>query len=132
MDDTQATPTPALTNSAPAVAVPFPGPALVIGGRSIVPAPLPLGVLRRAAKDGTMKALTGIAGGEGSSVDVLDALNALVLASWKRNHPEMTAEDVDDLVDLRNAPEVVRTMMEASGLTKVDAGAGAEGTSGNA
>lgn len=116
--------------SAPVAEIRFPGKAIQIGGRRIIPAPLPLGVLRRAARDGSIAKLAnaGTAGGMLPPVEMLDAINVLVLASWKRNHPDMTEADVDDLVDMGNIGVVISSMMEATGLLKPEDGAaGAEG-----
>lgn len=126
--------TPADTTSAtPALlqapAVRFPGKPITIGGKTFVPAPLPLGALRRAAKDGTLATLNGLNPGEIPSSAALDGIHSLILASWKRNYPDMTADDVDDLVDLRNMPEVIAAMMAATGFDAAPA-ASQDGASG--
>jgi hypothetical protein len=53
----------------------------------------------------------------------------IALAALKRNYPDITAERVDDLVDLRNMPRVFQAVVQASGFTAQPTGNAEGGTS---
>lgn len=93
-----------------------------LGGTDFVIPPLALGPLeqlqdRIAAFDGTLN--------KESIAVVIDAAHAAL----KRNYPDITREDVAELVDVENMIEVFEAVMDVSGLRRKQIEADAAGES---
>lgn len=54
----------------------------------------------------------------------MQAVVDLVHGAMVRNYPEMTANDVEELLDMKNTPTVIQALMGVSGLEKGEAMAG--------
>ena len=52
----------------------------------------------------------------GMSDTQMVAMGDIVHAALSRNYPDVTRDQVDDMLDLRNAPEVIKAVMGQSGL----------------
>lgn len=90
------------------------GAKLVLGGREFVAPPLPLKVFR-TQQDWlrTVSQLDGLPGPEH-----VDAISGLVHASLVRNYPELTVQEVEDLLDLGNLRTAIEVVMGVSGVKK--------------
>lgn len=92
----------------------IPGVEVSLGGEVYVLPPIALGPLR--ILQSRLKNLT-------DSTDPMDpaSLDTIVdatFASMKRNYPEMTVEQVSELVDLGNMGEVLSAVMDVSGMLR--------------
>jgi hypothetical protein len=90
----------------------IPGIIISMGGEDFVVPPLNLGQLRRLMPQ--VRQLTEI----GSSMDEaqIDALLQIVTAALQRNYPETTIDQVEGLIDLGNARDVLTAILTGSGL----------------
>ena len=110
----------------PKVGPPIDGITVRLSGREYVLAPITLGDLVRlgpafarieeAAKGATLSAEQGAA--------VID----VVLASARRNHPDLTRERVGEILDLGNLRAALSAAMGASGLVQAPATPGEAGS----
>ncbi len=90
----------------------IPGAPMQIGDREFVVPPLTLGQLRRLMPK--VKQLTNI-GAEMSEAHIGDLVE-IVTAAVQRNYPEVTAEVMENLLDLGNAGNVLTEVLTAAGL----------------
>ena len=90
------------------------GTTVKMGGRDFILPPLTLKALRRLGP--TIANLSDLAGVP--TPEQVDAMVELVHASAVRNYPELTMDDLLDLLDLGNLPEVFPAVMAASGLKR--------------
>jgi hypothetical protein len=90
----------------------IPGIIISMGGEDFVVPPLNLGQLRRLMPKVRQMAEIG------SSMDEaqINALIEVVTAALQRNYPEMTIVQVEDMLDLGNAREVLTAILTGSGL----------------
>lgn len=91
----------------------IPGITIEMGGRQWTVPPLTLGQLRRLMPKIARLAEIGSAIGESE----IDMLVDIVAAALARNYPEITAEKLEDLLDLGNAGVVLNAVLSGSGLT---------------
>lgn len=89
----------------------FKGIPLEIGGKVYVFAPISFGYLEQL-----QERLVEFKGG----IDPASVATALdvAFASLTRNYPEMTREDVAELIDLENFMEIFTAAMDVSGLRR--------------
>jgi hypothetical protein len=98
----------------------IPGVKISMGGRDWIVPPLTLGMMRRLLPqimrlhDCGAGSSTG--SGDGEEIDVIIDL---VTAAMQRNYPDMTPQQVEDLLDLGNARAVVAAILTGSGLRPV-------------
>src|ERR1700756_2049118 len=90
----------------------IPGVIISMSGQEFVVPPLNLGQLRRLMPQ--IRQLTDI----GSSMDEtqIDALIEIVTAAMQRNYPETSLDQVEELLDLGNAREVLTAILTGSGF----------------
>ena len=90
----------------------IPGVMVAMGGRDWTVPPLTLGQLRRLMPK--VRQLTEI----GAQMDEtqIEVLVEIVAAALQRNYPDMTAETVENLLDLGNAGAVLHAVLTGSGL----------------
>jgi hypothetical protein len=90
----------------------IPGVQVTMGGREWTVPPLTLGQLRWLMPK--VRQLTDIDAqmGEGQILILIE----VVMAAMQRNYPDMTANAVENLLDLGNAAEVLRAVLMGSGL----------------
>jgi len=97
------------------------GIPLSLGGKTYIVPPLNLGTLERL-----QERLANFTGGvdQESVSTVLDAAHSALL----RNYPEITREQVAEMIDVANMAEVMEAVMDVSGLKRkaieADTGAG--------
>jgi len=97
--------------------VKFEGAKIAIGGRDFIVPPLTFKQLRRlkerieSLKEATLK--PGDLSGE-----QLDAMAEIIHAALSRNYPELTREDLEDLLDLGNLGPMIKAVMGQSGFVQ--------------
>lgn len=96
------------------------GVKVSLRGREVVIPPLTLYALRKFTASGHMERISKM--GALPSVDDLDAAAELIHAALLPNYPEITLEEVLNLVDVKNLGEVVPAIMGQSGLRQVKPG----------
>lgn len=86
---------------------------LVLGEREFIVPPLTLRSLRLLAPK-----LRGIASlGQGvPEVDQLGFITDVVLEALRRNYPDVTADQVEEMIDTHNMTPVLASILSASGL----------------
>jgi hypothetical protein len=90
----------------------IPGVAVAMGGRDWLVPPLTLGELRRLMPK--VRQLTEIGASMGEVQ--IAVLVEIVTAALRRNYPDVTPEEVENLVDLGNAASVLNAVLTGSGL----------------
>ena len=89
-----------------------PGVTVTMGGQDWVVPPLTLGQLRRLMPK--VRELTEIGASMGEAQ--ISVLVDIVTAALQRNYPEMTTDQVENLLDLGNASAVLNGVLTGSGL----------------
>ncbi len=107
-----------MTDSQP----PFEGVAITVGGRTLVLPPLSFGYLRRNADK-----FTGLAGANDASA-VMDTMIEMAHAALSRNYPEMTLEEVGELLDSNTSKVIFEALKQVSGFVSGEAPPGAATT----
>lgn len=88
------------------------GVKITMGGREwIVPA-LSIGQVRRLGPDIAAVASAG----DDLTPELVAGVVKIVKASISRNYPEVTDEQVEELIDLRNFRDIIAAIMGVSGL----------------
>ncbi len=83
-----------------------------LGDRTLVVPPLSLGTLE------AMEEQLGAFRGDASDAKQISTALDCVTAALKRNYPDITREQVADMVDLANMSEVMQAVMDASGVRR--------------
>jgi alkylhydroperoxidase/carboxymuconolactone decarboxylase family protein YurZ len=94
------------------------GVRINLGGRDFVVPPLTLGALR--ALQPQFKELANI--GPLPSGEQIDAAAEVIHRALRRNYPDVTLDEILELVDVRAFPDVLAAICGASGLTQREAG----------
>lgn len=85
------------------------GEEITLGDRMFVLPPMSLGAIKRhrdlLENIGSMNPLAAVEG-----------IASLVHAALSRNYPEITLEEVEDMVDLSNAQKIIESITRVSGL----------------
>lgn len=93
------------------------GVNVVMGGKEWIVPPLTLKQLRRLSKNmATISALGSAPAPTALSDEVIDSVLEVVHSALSRNYPELTLEDLGDMVDMRNMVRVMNAVMGVSGL----------------
>jgi hypothetical protein len=90
----------------------IPGVTIAMGGRDWLVPPLTLGQLRRLMPK--VRQLTEIGARIGE--EQIGVLIELVTAALQRNYPDTTENEVESLLDLGNAANVLNIILTGSGL----------------
>ena len=90
----------------------IPGVAVAMGGQDWLVPPLTLGQLRRLMPK--VRQLTEIGASMGEAQ--IGVLVEIVAAALQRNYPDVTADNVENLLDLGNASAVLNAVLTGSGL----------------
>jgi hypothetical protein len=85
-----------------------------VGGRELIIPPLNLRALRKLKEKIKLLEKMNTVPGE----EEIDALLDIVTSAVQRNYPEITRDNLEDLVDLANLQEVVPAVLAASGLVR--------------
>lgn len=99
---------------------PFEGVAITVGGRTLVLPPLSFGYMRKNPNK-----LIGLA----TAKDVTEIMGDMVEiahAALRRNYPDMTVDEVDDLLDYNTSKVVFAALKRASGAVPGEAQPGTE------
>jgi hypothetical protein len=102
----------------------IPGVTIAMGGRDWLVPPLTLGQLRRLMPK--VRQLTEIGAQIGE--EQIGVLIELVTAALQRNYPDTTDSDVENLLDLGNAANVLNIILTGSGLKPKGEAAAVTGT----
>jgi len=97
----------------------FEGVKVNAGGRELVLPALNLGALKRLREQ--FKVISGIdPATQGATLTdaQVDAMTDIILASVRRNYPEITREEIEELVDLNNLPSAIEAILGQSGFAK--------------
>lgn len=97
------------------------GLAINLGGADFVVPPLSLGALEQLEE--RLKAFSGDITDKSQVATAIDALHAAL----RRNYPEMTREQVADMIDVGNMIEAFEAVMDVSGTRRKAAEAAAAG-----
>lgn len=91
------------------------GVTLMLGGEGRVIPPLNFRALRKLQPE--LELLGRQPMGQGGFTDEqMNALCKVILAAVARNYPDVTLDQVEDWIDLANAPAVIQAVMAQSGL----------------
>jgi hypothetical protein len=90
----------------------IPGAAVAMGGRDWLIPPLTLGQLRRLMPKVRQLSDIGATMGENE----IDVMVEIVTTALQRNYPELSPQEVEDLLDLGNAAAVLNAVLTGSGL----------------
>lgn len=90
------------------------GVKINLGGRDYTVPPLTLRMLRKHGEN--LRQLSTL--DDIPTPEQIDAISAIVLDAMCRNYPELTKDDLDDLVDMRTLPKLFRAVAGQSGLTQ--------------
>jgi hypothetical protein len=97
----------------------IPGVEISMGGREWIVPPLTLGQLRRLGPK--IRAMTTI-DARGLTDKQIDAMTEIVATALARNYPEVTTEEILDLLDMGNARAVLEAVLGGSGLRRAAPG----------
>ncbi len=90
----------------------IPGVIIAMGGQDWTIPPLTLGQLRRLMPK--VRELTDVGANMGE--EQIGTLVEIVTAAMLRNYPDITLEQVEELLDLGNARDVMTAVLTGSGL----------------
>lgn len=96
---------------------PYDGVAVRLGARDWIVPPLNLRQLRRLSPKFALLGSVGAGMGD----EQIEALIEIAHASLARNYPDLTPDQVAELIDLANAGALVKAIVGASGLVQVTA-----------
>jgi hypothetical protein len=105
----------------PQVAEPIEGSSIRMGGRSWIVPPLNFKAVKRLRPKLLKLNLDSF------NEESLEAVTEVVHAALVRNYPDVTLDQVEEWVDLRNAPVVIEAVLNVSGLVPKAEGATAMG-----
>ena len=88
---------------------PAPGVKLTLGGREFVALPLNLKALRELAP--RFPVLTGM--GDVPTGPQIDVVSDIVYSALLRNHPDLTRDELEELLDLENLARALQAVMGA-------------------
>lgn len=83
-----------------------------LGGRVLVIPPLSLGAIEQLQE--RLSSFTGDIADKTQAPIVIDAAHAAL----RRNYPELTREEVGELIDLENMVEIFEAVMDVAGLKR--------------
>lgn len=95
----------------------IPGRDITLSGKVYTIPPLSLGALQRFQKQ--LANYTG-----GIDPETVQLTIDVATAALKRNYPDITADQVADMIDLGNIQEVFMAVMNVSGMAPVGAASG--------
>jgi hypothetical protein len=98
------------------------GVVIRMGGRDWIVPPLTFRQLRRLQPK--LEGLARIRLGGDMSLEHVTTLCEIVQAALARNYPELSLDDIEDLLDLGNARAVVTAILTGSGLATGEPEAG--------
>ena len=91
-----------------------------LGGREFVAPPIPLKIFR--TKAAWFEELNKMQRTQMMTPAAAEAVVGIIHAALVRNYPDLTVEEVEDLLDLRSMTETVTAIMDFSGAVKVNQG----------
>lgn len=86
----------------------------MLGKEYVIPA-LNIGQVRRFQEDGTFSKASGNA----DSPEKMSAQIKVIHTAMKRNYPEITTEEIEEMVDMGNLVKIVAAVFGQSGMVAV-------------
>ena len=106
------------------MAVPFEGKPVAIGGRNFIVPPLTIGQLKRLRPK--IEAMAA-APKDANALDQVDDVVDIIHAAISRNYPDLTVDQLADMIPLPEMQRIVSEVLSASGLEQTS-GNGVAGT----
>ncbi|MBM4301651.1 MAG: hypothetical protein FJ121_08990 [Deltaproteobacteria bacterium] len=94
----------------------FDGEQIKLGDREFVVPPLNWRRIRKVMPIIERMGAVGPSLGLTLTTEMLDDCLTLIFEAVSRNYPDLTRDELEDLVDLVNAPKLIRAIMGLSGL----------------
>jgi len=90
------------------------GTTIAIGDKEYVVPALSFGQIKRLIpKIQVLQSVTS-----SLTSEQMEAVVEVVQTALKRNYPEITADDVEDMLDLSNAPRIIKAILGGSGFVQ--------------
>lgn len=99
------------------------GARIRLRGREFTIPPLTLAAIKRLTLNGSIAAINAASASGAMSVEQIDAALALVYEAMRPNYPDITVDEIADLVDMGNMKPVVQAVMAQSGFVEGEAAA---------
>lgn len=96
------------------------GVKIKLGGADRIVAPLNIKTIRKLSPK--LHLVFNVDTSKPISEEVWDTLVEAVMASLRRNYPEITQDEVEEFLDLRNMGPIMRAVMASSGLVETNSG----------
>ncbi len=93
------------------------GTTIKLGGKTYVIPPLNFARLKKLREELSILSAANTSG-IGMSPELLDASITVILSALNRNYPDMTRDEVEELIDLRNMQEIMAAITGQSGLER--------------
>lgn len=97
-------------------AVKFEGTAVMMGGREFVAPPLSFGQIKRLKP--VLEGLDAAQKNGGFNLDAIDGMVQVVHMALSRNYPDLTTEEVEEMLDTANVMKVFAAIMGVSGFVQ--------------
>jgi hypothetical protein len=94
-----------------------PGILIAIGGREYTVPPLTLGQIRRMSREISLFRADGL---DLLSPEAITAVVTVITAALQRNYPDLTEEQVADMLDVASAVPTFIAVLTGSGLRRSD------------
>jgi pyruvate carboxylase len=94
------------------------GTRITIGGKEYIVPALSFGQIRKLLPKIQVLQSTG----SSLTTEQMDAVAEVVQTALSRNYPEMTIETVEEILDLANAPTVIKAILGGSGFVQASSG----------
>lgn len=94
-----------------------------IGGTDYVVPPLTLGAIKRLMPKIEAMATSLAADGK-MRPESMDSIVEVVHAALLRNYPDMTLQELEDMLDVKNIADIMQAVLGVSGLERKAAGSG--------
>jgi hypothetical protein len=107
------------------------GITISLGGKDYIVPPLNLHGVKARETDIELISNTGDAAASPFGIERLSAICRIAHSALARNYPDMRQEQLEDMIDLGNAGDLIEAVLGVSGLTK-HSGGEADGSPGEA
>jgi hypothetical protein len=101
------------------MSIQFEGVKIALGRQSYVVPALTIKQLRQLGPQ--LATMRGIQGREPTDEEI-DGMFAVIHAALSRNYPDITVEQLEDVIDMNSLPVVMQAIMGQSGLERVKPG----------
>jgi hypothetical protein len=98
------------------------GVVISMGGIDYTVPPLNLAGVKKVLASGDMAELQNVKGVP--SADQIGVISRIAILALNRNYPDLTIEELEELLDLGNAMQIIRSVMGVSGFVARGEGSG--------